>query len=187
VYEAARAGRFSLELVEAAAAGCQKRRGKSMIETEKDPTVILITYRDGTKGVGVIAGRYVGEYWGYAARVDGKTEACEFVGGPKPVYAHFSYLGLNAQELFLTGKPPYPVERTLLTSGLIDAAARSLAAGGEAIDTPHLEAVRYQPAAADPIWPRAPEPKGASLGPWPPAGFDFILRATGKPTPRPKN
>jgi hypothetical protein len=156
-----------------------------MAEAEKNPTVILIDYRDGTRGVGVLAGRYVGEYWGYAAKAGGKVVGCEFAGGPKPAYAHFSYLGLNAQETFRTGKPPYPVERTLLTSGLIDAAARSLHAGGKATVTPHLEAVRYNPAEADPIWPRSADPKGASLAPWPPEGFEFL--AGGKrPAPGPK-
>lgn len=93
VYEAAKAGRFSMELVEAAAAGAPARRGKSLAGAEKNPTVILIDYRDGTRGVGVLAGRYVGEYWGYAAKADGKVVACEFAGGPKPAYAHFSYWG----------------------------------------------------------------------------------------------
>ena len=41
------------------------------------------------------------------------------------------------------GEAPYPVERTLLTTGLVAAGMRSLAAGQKHVETPHL-AVRYQ-------------------------------------------
>jgi hypothetical protein len=40
----------------------------------------------------------------------------------EPPYAYFSYLSLNTEEMFATGKPSYPVERTLLTTGALEAA-----------------------------------------------------------------
>ncbi len=49
----------------------------------------------------------------------------------------------KAEEMFLTGKPPYPIERTLLTTGLVEAGMRSLGTGQNRIETPHL-AIRYQ-------------------------------------------
>ena len=154
-----------------------------MEKAEKKPTAILIDYADGTKGTVLMVGRYIGEHWAYAARVDGKTVACEFVSPPRPVYAYFSYLGLNIEKFFLTGKPQEPVERTLLTSGILDTAVRSAAAGGERVETRFLEKVNYEPLKTDPIWPVTSEPKGASLGPWPPEGFEFIVapkKAPGK-------
>ena len=48
----------------------------------------------------------------------------------------------SAEETFLTNKAPYPVERTLLTSGLVAAGLKSLATGQTQIETPHLS-VRY--------------------------------------------
>jgi hypothetical protein len=42
-----------------------------------------------------------------------------------------------------TGIPPYPVERTLLTTGVLDAAMSSRALG-ESVQTPHL-VFAYQP------------------------------------------
>ena len=49
----------------------------------------------------------------------------------------------KAEETFVTGRAPYPVERTLLTSGLVEAGMQSLAGGQKRLETPHL-AVRYQ-------------------------------------------
>ena len=49
----------------------------------------------------------------------------------------------KAEETFATGKAPYPIERTLLTTGLVAAGMQSLAQDQKRIETPHL-AVRYQ-------------------------------------------
>ena len=49
----------------------------------------------------------------------------------------------KVEEMFMTGKAPYPVERTLLTTGLVAAAMHSLASGQKRIPIPHL-AIRYQ-------------------------------------------
>jgi hypothetical protein len=47
------------------------------------------------------------------------------------------------ETLFLTGKSPYPVERTLLTTGLVAAGVESLYQGQRRLETPHL-AIAYQ-------------------------------------------
>ena len=116
---------------------------------------------------------YYGQRWFYGARVDGKICATEIVYNLPPNYdlppavPAFSYLGLNIEQMFLTGKPQYPAERTLLASGIIATAARSLADGGKIIDTPFLD-IKYKPYGLKLIRPKASSPKGASLGPWPP-------------------
>ena len=48
------------------------------------------------------------------------------------------------EQMFQTGKAVYPIERTLLTTGILDAALHSLAAKSKQLDTPEL-AVAYQP------------------------------------------
>ena len=58
-----------------------------------------------------------------------------------------NFFGVQAhwvEQMFLTGRPSYPVERTLLTTGLTAAGVDSLYQGQKRIDTPHL-AIRYQP------------------------------------------
>ncbi len=53
-----------------------------------------------------------------------------------------------------TGKPAWPVERTLLTSGILDALLTSKLNGGEKLLTPWLD-VRYS---SDYDWKQPPEP-----------------------------
>ena len=162
-----------MDPVEAACAAVKRRRRGTLQDNVKDPTAILVNYRDGAKAVMFFAGEYVGERFAYAARVDGETVACEFRLVGAPPFAHFSYLGRNIEMMMLTGKPRYSVERTLLACGVLDAARRSRQAGGKLVETPHLD-VKYEPYAFEPIRPTSPELTGASLGSWPPEDLESI-------------
>jgi len=70
----------------------------------------------------------------YLPMPDGRTTLASF----------FSPLVNNMEKMFLTGKPTYPVERTLLTTGLVAAGVESLYRQQERVETPHLT-VRYEP------------------------------------------
>jgi hypothetical protein len=65
--------------------------------------------------------------------------------------------------MFLTGKPQYPVERTLLVSGALEALMDSRYRGYVRVPTPHLD-VHYRSYDRLPIRPTAPAPQGASRG-----------------------
>ncbi|WP_409341495.1 hypothetical protein [Paenibacillus sp. MBLB4367] len=56
-------------------------------------------------------------------------------------YSHFGRLTLEIEKFIHTRRPPFPVERSLLTTGGLDACMRSHYSGEE-IETPHLQ-VRY--------------------------------------------
>ena len=71
---------------------------------------------------------------------------------PDNPHAHFSYLSLNIQQMFLTGKPQYPVERTLLISGALEALIDSRCQGYRRVETPHLN-VSYRSYEEMPIRP----------------------------------
>jgi hypothetical protein len=81
----------------------------------------------------------------FAARLKGKAEPLStlFYLPPNPNVVYSAALMAKAEELFLSGKAPYPIERTLLTTGLVAAGMRSLASGQKRLETQHL-AVRYQ-------------------------------------------
>jgi hypothetical protein len=54
--------------------------------------------------------------------------------------------------MFLTGKAQYPIERTLLTSGLLIAGVDSAYRGMQRVQTANLAAVNYQPNPDSTFW-----------------------------------
>jgi hypothetical protein len=81
----------------------------------------------------------------FAARLAGEPEPLStlFHLPPNPNVVYSAALMSKAEETFLTGKTPYPIERTLLTTGLVEACVRSLGSGQKRMETPHL-AIRYE-------------------------------------------
>jgi hypothetical protein len=166
-FKAAEEGKIPMDLVEAAAATIDEKKPGKMQDHAQHVFGIILEYTDGMRGVVVMCHNYYGANWAYAARVDGRIAATRFNYVMAKSVPSFSYLGLNIQQMFLTGRPQYPVERTLLSSGVVDAALRSAAAGGAVIETPYLH-IKYEPYNFDPVRPNGTHPIGASLMEWPP-------------------
>jgi hypothetical protein len=80
-----------------------------------------------------------------AARPPVEADVCQFYLQQPDPFAHFAELTKAIDALVRTGHAPYPVERTLLTTGALDALMTSRHEGGKRVETPHLE-VRYAPA-----------------------------------------
>jgi len=113
-------------------------------EWVKDPVAYRLEYRDGTKATMLLMNGLVNDFT-FAARLRGLSEPLStlFYLPPNPNVVYSAALMSKAEKTFLTGKTPYPIERTLLTTGLVEACVRSLATGQNRIETPHL-AIRYE-------------------------------------------
>jgi hypothetical protein len=103
------------------------------------PWGLLVRYRDGLRGMCVkVSGD--GTRWHFGCRVAGEPKplATTFHVGPWRNRCLFKALAHAIQAHFRDGKPPYPIERTLLTTGLVEAGVESHAAGDKPYETPHL-------------------------------------------------
>jgi hypothetical protein len=115
---------------------------KQMREWVKDPIAYRFEYIDGVKATMLLLNGLVGDFT-FAARIKGLQEPLStlFYLPPVPNVTYSAQLMSKAEELFTTGVPPFPIERTLLTTGLVEAGMQSLASGKK-IETPHL-AIKY--------------------------------------------
>src|SRR5690606_8545231 len=110
----------------------------------KDPVAFRFEYTDGLKATMLLMNGLVTDFT-FAAKLKSEAEPLStlFYLPPNPNVVYSAALMSKAEETFLTGKPPYPVERTLLTTGLVEAGVRSLGTGQVRLNTPHL-AIQYQ-------------------------------------------
>jgi hypothetical protein len=117
---------------------------KQIREWVKDPVAYRFEYTDGLKATMLMMNGLVNDFT-FAARLKGQGEPLStlFYLPPRPNVAYSAILMSRAEELFMTGKPSSPIERTLLTTGLVAAGCESLATGQKRLETPHL-AIRYQ-------------------------------------------
>jgi hypothetical protein len=120
-----------------------KTRGGRPVRPE-GPHAILVTYKDGLKAT-VLKVDDSADRWNFACRLRGesKVRSTALFNSPWGNRGLFKALSHAIQFLFVEGHEPYPAERTLLTTGAVDAAMRSYEQGGGPVKTPHLE-IAYQ-------------------------------------------
>ncbi|QJD82000.1 hypothetical protein [Cohnella herbarum] len=106
-------------------------------EVEPDPALFIIEYRDGTKGY-IVQFKRLTEHWSFAFRDRHRQITAALCDSDldRP-FAHFERLTRMVEDLIIDGRPPFPAERTLLTTGMICYAMDSLYEGKK-LDTPRL-------------------------------------------------
>jgi hypothetical protein len=155
-------GRWSKELLEAAMRRVPAHAAgdvREMTAKTADAGVFLIEYRDGFRAAVAILNGWAHEGDGgafcFAGKLKDRDEPVStlfYLQNVDP-FGHFAYLVKAIDSMIDTGHPPYPVERTLLTTGILDAVMTSKAEKNRRVETPHLE-IQYQPT----DWPFATDP-----------------------------
>ena len=164
VWRAADAGEWPVALAEAALARIPGKPEGGMRANCPTPALFKLEYRDGFVGYVLMLTGYI-EQFAYAAEMaDGEVVSTYFYLAVAQPHGHFSYLGLNAEEMFVTGQPSYPVERTLLTTGALESLLDSRYQGQVRLETPHLD-VCYTPVDRAPWRATAPRPLPPTLVP----------------------
>ena len=127
-------------------------KSKKNIREDDKAVLFQFEYTDGFRGAQFMlpsAG-----LTGVGVKLKGKKPlATGFEERPEPRYPHFAFLLKAIETMIHTGKPTYPAERTLLTSGILDRALHSKFETGRKLDTPEL-AIAYKPI----DYPHAPHP-----------------------------
>lgn len=116
---------------------------RAAVPGPQPPLALLVQYRDGLRVTLLNLGEYVSTFT-LAARTPDGVAATAFVLENDPPRWHFNYLVHHIEQFFVTGTPPYPIERTLLTTGTL-AALLDAAHAGRPLETPHL-AISYEAA-----------------------------------------
>jgi len=112
--------------------------------------VFLIEYVSGFRAAVVLLNGWIneGEHGNFifGGQIKGQERPLGtiFVTQQSDPFGHFICLVKAIDSLMQTGHAPYPVERTLLTTGMIDALMISKSEKNRRVETPHL-AIKYQP------------------------------------------
>ncbi|MDA0333836.1 MAG: hypothetical protein O2782_01585 [bacterium] len=119
-----------------------------MREWVKEPIAYRIEYTDGTRATMLLMNGLVGDFT-FAARIKGQASPLStlFYLPSVPNVMYSAELMAKAEATFMTGVSPCPLERTLLTTGLVEACVQSVGKGQQRLETPHL-AVTYVVSAA---------------------------------------
>ena len=148
IWAARKKGYWSMDLLRAAL----KSAGKELPEAELKKRIMargkfmLLDYRDGLKAtVAMLNG--ISDQFATAVKLRGQAKPFVnwfWLQDGKP-YGHFIHLTRAIEHMVHTGQPAYPVERTLLTTGILDRVMHSAMLNGKSFDTPEL-AIKYKPA-----------------------------------------
>jgi len=160
VWQAGEQGRWSKELLSSALSRSDNLKGltvtdgrtQDMVGTGvlpglvKNPWAYFIEYRDGLKATLLMLTDAVGDFT-FAAKLKGNPaiQATQFFLSPDPNVTYSACLANKIEQMIETGVAPYPVERTLLVSGMLESCLESRVKGHTLVETPHLDVAYRAP------------------------------------------
>jgi hypothetical protein len=125
----------------------------------RDPIAYNYQCKDGLRCTMLLMNGLIRDF-NFACQIDGHSKPFStqmylpMPDGRTTLASFFTPLVHNAEIMFETGKQQYPIERTLMTSGLLIAGVHSARQpeGHQRIATPELAAVHYQPNPESTFW-----------------------------------
>ena len=160
VWAAGNAGRWSKDLLSSALSRSDTPLGLTVLDGRtqdlvasgvlpqlvKNPAAYCIEYTDGTRATLLMLNGAIMDF-NISARVAGHgLVSTQFFLPPAPNDSYSACLAAKIEQMFQTRSAAYPVERTLLTSGVLEACLHSRHRLNQRLETPQL-AVSYQPPA----------------------------------------
>jgi len=128
--------------------------GKQLKDVVPNPVLFTMEYADGLR-VNLFTLNGLANQWTAAWRyANGKMDSTLFWLQEDGSFMHFAWQLKGIEEMMLTGRPAWPAERTILTSGALDALLISKKEAGRVVETPYL-GIRYK---CDWEWKQPPEP-----------------------------
>ncbi len=153
VWQAGRDGHWSRRLLEGALARSDSRSGIGLSdgrpqdlthsgeleELVENPAAYFIEYNDGFRATLLMLNGAVQDFT-FAARVRGipEVQSVQFLLPPQPNVTYSACLMGKVEEMIVTGRAPFPVERTLLASGTLERCLESRSRGHRRLMTPEL-------------------------------------------------
>jgi hypothetical protein len=116
-----------------------QRLGKGRPEDVKNPVLGLVEYNDGFRGGVLMLPELVNEYLAAFRVKERQAIQSTLLYIPAENSNNFSQLIHGVNQMFTTGTRPYPVERTLLTTGVDSYLMESAFQGHKRIETPMLK------------------------------------------------
>lgn len=157
VWKAGESGRWSKRLLTAALSrsdtplGLTVKDGRTqdlvnngeLPKLVEKPAAYFVEYNDGLRATLLMLSGALRDY-NFAARVRGMgIQSTQFFLTPVPNVTYSACLMGKVEEMFVTGRAPYPVERTLIVSGMLESCLTSRVEGYRRVETPHLN-VQYR-------------------------------------------
>jgi hypothetical protein len=148
VWQAADDGQWDGRLLDAALAPLVRRTPGDLRQLAAQPVLFRLEYLDGLHASAYLLHGVVREI-GFAARITPpgastvQTVAARWGAHWYEPYGHHAYVLERIHELVETGWAPRPIERTLLTTGILDRLMESRWRGGARLHTPEL-AITYR-------------------------------------------
>ncbi len=158
VWKAGQEGRWSKQLLVAALSRSDTPQGKTIADGRTQdlvgngelpklvpkPAAYFIERNDGLRTTLLMLNGAIKDF-NFAAKVRSAPgiQSTQFFLSPTPNVTYSACLVSKIEEMFATGKAPYPVERTLIVSGILESCLTSRLQGQQRLETPHLQ-VRYR-------------------------------------------